>query len=98
MTLAINHPGMSKVWFDNAVKRAMDAELCVQGTSRASVGAVSSATDPDVSYLVTREACSCKAGVQLGRCYHRALWIAWLDVWSTVDLGAAMDAGDDQTA
>jgi hypothetical protein len=67
MALQINHPGMSKEFFDLGVKRAMDAELCIQKTARASVVAVSSSQDPDLSYLVTREFCSCEGGRRHGR-------------------------------
>lgn len=89
MALQINHPGMSKEFFDLGVKRAMDAELCIQKTARASVVAVSSSQDPDLSYLVTREFCSCEGGRRHGRCFHRCLAIAWWDVFSAVELGNA---------
>jgi hypothetical protein len=88
--MTIIHPGMSKEFFDKAVGRAMLAELAIQRTARASVVAVGSSTDADVSYLVTRESCGCAAGRQLGRCYHRALAIAYWDVFSKVELGSAL--------
>jgi len=74
------HPNMSPEWFDNAVRRAFNAELSISRTSRASVVAVSSATDCDISYLVTRETCQCSGHRSVGRCYHRALacWYWWV--------------------
>lgn len=87
--MQLSHPGMSKEFFDRAVQRAMMAGLCIQRTGRASVVAVSSSTDPDVSYLVSRTGCGCRAHAQLGRCTHRALYIAWTDVLSKVELGSA---------
>jgi hypothetical protein len=74
------HPGMTPAFFDAAVRRAFDAGLCIQKTSRASVVAVSSSTDADVSYLVTRETCSCAGAKNHGRCFHRALYLWW--VWA----------------
>ena len=91
-TLAINHPGMSKEFFDTAVGRAMMAELAIQKTARASVVAVGSSTDADVAYLVTRTECGCKGHERFGRCMHRAFAIAWWDVWSTVEVGSAVSA------
>lgn len=82
--LAVDHPNMTPAFFDTAVKRAMDAGLCIQTTGRASVVAVSSATDADVSYIVTRDTCTCKGHEHHGRCYHRALAIAWWDVFSKI--------------
>jgi hypothetical protein len=94
---ALNHPGMTKDFFDRAVGRAMMADLSIQRTSRASVVAVSSSTDADVSYLVSRTDCGCKGHQQHGRCMHRALAIAFWDCWSKVELGSARSA-DNQTA
>lgn len=85
----VDHPGMTPTFFDQAVKRAMDAGLCIQRTARASIVAVSSATDADVSYLVSRTSCGCKGHQYHGRCMHRALAIAWLDVFSKVTPVAA---------
>lgn len=87
--MTISHPGMSKDFFDKAVGRAMMADLCIQRTARASVVAVSSSTDADVSYLVTRTTCGCKGHEQHGRCMHRAMAIAFWDVWSKVEAGSA---------
>lgn len=95
---AINHPGMSKEFFDKAVGRAMMAELAIQKTSRASVVAVASATDADVSYLVSRTECGCVGHKNHGRCMHRALAIAFWDVFSKVEVGAAMVADDPRIA
>jgi len=83
--IAIDHPNMTPIWFDRAVKRAFDAELSISRTSRASVGAVSSSADADISYLVTRETCECRGHQSAGRCYHRAFaiffwWVRSFDV------------------
>lgn len=98
MALQINHPGMSRFFFDLAVKRAMDAELCIQKTARASVVAVGSSQDPDLSYLVTRTDCGCEGHRRHGRCFHRALAIAFWDVFSTVELGSALAGNHPETA
>ena len=84
------HPNMSVTFFDNAVCRAFNAELCIQATNRASVVAVSSASDADVSYLVTRETCQCSGHRSVGRCYHRALacWHWWVLECDAVALAA----------
>lgn len=89
--MVISHPGMSKQFFDAAVRRAMDAELPIQKTSRASVVAVGSRTDADVSYLVTRTTCGCRGHQEHGRCLHRALAIAWWDVFSAIEIGSGAD-------
>lgn len=91
--MTISHPGMTKDFFDRAVHRAIMADLCIQRTARASVVAVSSSTDDDVSYLVTRTSCGCKGHEGHGRCMHRALAIAWWDVFSSVELGSGAQPG-----
>lgn len=87
--MTINHPGMSKQWFDTAVHRAMMADLAIMATTNAETVAVSSGTSDEVEYLVTRYTCGCKGHEHVGRCYHRALAIAWWDVFSKVEFGAA---------
>lgn len=69
------HKGMDAKWFDLAVKRAFDAGLCIQRTARASVVAVSSATDADVSYLVSADSCQCRGHLAHGKCLHRAFYL-----------------------
>lgn len=91
--MQISHPGMSKDFFDTAVNRAMMAEVTIQRTARASVVAVGSTTDADVSYLVSRTSCGCRGHASHGRCLHRALAIAFWDVFSKVEVGCAAEDG-----
>src|SRR5262245_57170643 len=66
------HVGMTPRFFDDGVRRAFEAGICIQRTSRASIVAVSSSTDADVSYLVSRTSCSCEGARRHNRCLHRA--------------------------
>jgi len=77
---AIVHNGMDAAFFDLGVKRAFANELSISATSRASVVAVSSTSDPDTYYQVTRETCSCIGHERTGRCLHRcyAIWHWWV--------------------
>lgn len=93
-TMMISHPGMSREFFDKAVGRAMMADLCIMQTSRPGTVAVSSGSSDEIEYLVTRTTCGCKGHEHTGRCYHRALAIAWWDVLSGVELGSARYADD----
>ena len=90
MTLAINHPGMSRIWFDQSLHRAMMADLSISATTRPGTVAVSSGTSDEVEYLVTRVSCGCAGHARTGRCYHRAYAIGFWDVFSRVELGAAL--------
>ena len=96
--MTIDHPGFTPAAFDAAVRKAMDEELCIQRTGRASVVAVSSSQDPDLSYLVSRRECSCAAGQRYGRCKQCAMAIAFWDVWSKVELGGAQSGEPSQSA
>lgn len=73
------HPNMTPLFFDRAVKRAFDAGLSISRAVAPGTVAVSSGTDDDTYYLVTRETCQCAGHAGLGRCYHRAfyLWFVW---------------------
>ncbi len=77
---AIVHSDMSAEFFDAGVRRAFANELSISRTSRESVVAVSSTSDADVSYLVTRETCECIGHAKTGRCLHRcyAIWHWWV--------------------
>jgi hypothetical protein len=81
-TITVDHPGMSPRWFDRAVKRAHDAGLTIRFADNGTAY-VTSASDPTVSYLVTRNECGCRGHLGHGRCLHRALWIFMVDVVTT---------------
>jgi hypothetical protein len=74
------HPNMTARFFDAAVKRVHDAGLSISRTGTPDVVAVSSGTDDDTYYTVSRDTCTCIGGTKLGRCYHRAyaLYYWWL--------------------
>jgi len=80
--LSIDHPGMSKEFFDQAVKRAHDAGLAIRFADNGTAF-VTSASDPTVSYLVDRTSCGCRGHLGHGRCLHRALYIAHVDVFAS---------------
>lgn len=77
---AIVHSNMTPAFFDTGVRRAFANELSISRTARESVVAVSSTSDADVSYLVTRETCECLGHAKTGRCLHRcfAIWHWWV--------------------
>lgn len=74
------HPGMTVEFFDTGVRRAFANDLSISRTSRDSVVAVSSTTDADTYYTVTRETCTCVGHERVGRCLHRAfaIWHWWV--------------------
>jgi len=78
--IEVNHPNMTPAFFDNAIKRAHDAGLAIRFADNGTAF-VTSASDPTVSYLVTRTECGCCGYLGYGRCLHRALLIAHLDVF-----------------
>lgn len=84
------HEGMDAEWFDRAVRRAFDRELTIAHTSRASVVAVSSSRDADVSYLVTATDCQCEGHRHGGKCMHRAyaIWHWWVTECDAVAIAA----------
>jgi len=77
---AIMHTGMDATFFDLGVKRAFANELSISATGRDSIVVVSSTSDPDTYYTVTRETCTCVGHERVGRCLHRcfALWHWWV--------------------
>lgn len=87
---ALVHADMTKEFFDAGVRRAFTHELAVARTSRASVVAVSSSRDADVSYLVTATECQCEGHRRVGRCLHRclAIWFWWVAECDAVAVAA----------
>lgn len=74
--IAINHPGISKEWFDAALRRAVEADIRVRlvrprTIDKPALWEATSASQPTVRYLVTERECSCAGHIRFGRCYHR---------------------------
>lgn len=65
------HPGMSNAFFDAAIARSFERPVSIRPTSMPGVYAIASATDPNVTYWTTEKECSCRAGTEIGRCWHR---------------------------
>jgi hypothetical protein len=76
---AINHPGMTAQWFDQAVNRAICNGCRVIETGKPGVLFVTSGSS-NLVYKTTRETCTCRGGREFGRCLHRALVIFTVDV------------------
>lgn len=88
----IDHPGMTPQWFDQAVHRAHLAGCRVIESGQPGVLFVTSGTVAGRTYRVTRTACSCTGHDTTGHCLHRALGIAFADVFRAVETGAARQA------
>jgi hypothetical protein len=76
----LDHPGMTRMFFDDAVRRAHEAGLqwTVDDDDRMYV---SSSTTPGLWYKVSRINCQCEGHHRSGRCLHRAFAIAVVDVF-----------------
>ncbi len=78
--IEVNHPNMTAAFFDDAVRRAHDTGLGMTFTGP-ETALVASASNPAVRYMTSRTTCSCTGGTTHGRCLHRALFIAYVDVF-----------------
>jgi hypothetical protein len=75
-----HHPGMTRSWFLSAVNRALAADLKVYEGPRRNIVIVPSESEPGLLYTTSRQWCTCPGHMFTGRCLHRALAIAWIDV------------------
>lgn len=77
--IAVDHPGMSATFFDDAIRRAHDAGLGIQFIGD-ETALVSSASNPTICYRVDRHTCSCQGHQGHSRCLHRAFYLFMTDV------------------
>jgi len=76
----VHHPGMTREWFLAAVNRALSADMVVYEGPRRNIVIVPSETMDRTDYTTSRQWCTCPGHYYTGRCLHRALAIAWIDV------------------
>lgn len=77
-TIRVNHPGMTKQFFDLAIQRAYDVGITAREVAPGQ-WSVESGTIRGLAYLVTERECPCPAGTRYGRCCHRARVI--FEIW-----------------
>lgn len=68
----IEHPGMTKAWFDDAVRRSFELDLRVVATRLPGLYFMESISQPGLIYHVSARSCGCAGHARLGQCYHRA--------------------------
>lgn len=74
MVTAVVTPSTAQRWtaaLDRAISNALDVLVATDGTAF-----VESASKPGLLYIVTRESCTCPAGMQGRICQHRACYLA----------------------
>lgn len=76
----VHHPGMTRAWFLDAVNRALAANMLVFEGPRRNIVIIPSSRGDGLEYTVSRQWCTCSGHYYTGRCLHRALAIAWIDL------------------
>lgn len=80
MTQKIEHTGMTTSWYVEAINRAITDGCRIQPQTKINAQRkqvfVSSGSDADIYYIVTRDSCTCDGHLHAGRCKHRALAIS----------------------